>query len=314
MNLRILDRQAPTAPLVVLGGCLLWADWPVVGAMADRWSSDSRYAHGYLVPMFALALLWMRRGRLDGVEFRPRNWGLAPLGLGAAIRLVGGYYHVAWLEGLAILPYLAGIALLLGGSRCLAWAWPSIGFLGFMIPLPWRLETALGPLLQSIATAASSYILQTLGFLAFAEGNVIHLNEARLGVVEACSGLSMVMTFIALSTAAAIVVRRPLLDRFVLVASSIPVALLANIGRVVLTGILHETVGGHAAATFYHDLAGWVMIPAALVMYWVEIAILSRLLIETNQDAFPLLDLVRPRYPASTRAPRATRAYEPSIP
>jgi exosortase len=214
--------------------------------------------------------------------------------------------------GLALLPYLAGICLLVGGWRILEWAWLSIAFLVFMIPLPWRLENALGPPLQFIATTASTYLLQTCGFMAFADGYVIQLNDARIGVVEACSGLSMVMTFIALSTAAALIVRRPLLDRLVLVASSIPVALLANILRITVTGILHDTVGGHAADTFYHDLAGWVMIPLALALYWVEIWVLSRILIEVKQEAIPALDLVRSRDPASLAATR-TKGRKPSV-
>jgi len=148
--------------------------------------------------------------------------------------------------------------------------------------------------------------------MAFAEGNVIQLNEARIGVVEACSGLSMLMTFIALSTAAALVVKRPLLDRIVLVASSIPVALLANIARIVMTGALHEMVGGHAATTFYHDLAGWVMMPLALVLYWIEIGVLSRILIETKHEAPPVLDLLRSRRPAGA-ASVATHGYKPSV-
>ena len=57
-----------------------------------------------------------------------------------------------------------------------------------MIPLPWVLENALGPPLQLIATSASTYFLQILGFMAFAQGNVIHLDDARIGVAEACSG------------------------------------------------------------------------------------------------------------------------------
>ena len=164
----------------------------------------------------------------------------------------------------------------------LKWAWPAIAFLIFMIPLPYRLEKALGPPLQNLATMASTYTLQTLGFMAFSEGNVIQLNDARIGVVEACSGLSMLITFIALSTGMAIVVKRPLLDKLVLVLSAMPVALVANIARITLTGILHETAGGNVADHFYHDLAGWVMIPFALVLYWCVIWVFSHILVEVG--------------------------------
>jgi exosortase/archaeosortase family protein len=138
------------------------------------------------------------------------------------------------------------------------------------------------------------------------------LNEARIGVVEACSGLSMLITFIALSTASALVVKRPLLDRIVLVVSSVPVALLANIIRITVTGILHDTVGGHAADTFYHDLAGWLMIPLALVLYWLEIWVLSHILIETEQEAPHVLDLLRPGWPVNPK-PSSGHGVKPSI-
>jgi exosortase/archaeosortase family protein len=135
--------------------------------------------------------------------------------------------------------------------------------------------------------------------------------EARIGVVEACSGLSMLLTFVALSTAAALVVKRSLLDRVVLVASSISVALVANIFRIIMTGILHDMVGGHAATTFYHDLAGWIMIPLALFLYWLEIGILSRLLVEASHEVPLMLALVESRRSANTASsignPKRTR-------
>jgi exosortase len=285
--------------LVLVGACLLWSLWPALVTMADRWARDPRYAHGYLVPLFAVALLWMRRGRLTGVTPSPSSWGLVLVAMGAALQLVEGYYRLEWrVDALAFLPYLAGLALILGGWKYLGWAWPSIAFLAFMVPLPWRVETALGPPLQYLATTASTYLLQSMGFMAFAEGFVIQLAEHKIGVVEACNGLSMLMTFIALATATALLVRRPLVDRLVLIASAIPVALVANIARICLTGVLQEMVGGHASTTFYHDLAGWVMMPLALVLYWIEIAILSRLLIEARHEAPSALTLHESRGPA----------------
>jgi exosortase len=288
-------RKLPHATIVsflVLAGCLLWALWPVLVSMAARWTSDPRYSHGYFVPIFAAALLWLRPSKLDGLKISGSSWGLALVGLAAAFQLIGGFYRVDTVEGLALLPYLAGFSLLTGGWPALKWSWPAIAFLVFMIPLPWRVENALGQPLQLVATKVSTYFLQTLGFMAFAEGNVIQLNEAKIGVVEACSGLSMLISFIALSTAVTLVVKRPLLDKFVLVASAIPVALLANIFRITVTGILHDTVGGHMADTFYHDLAGWLMIPLALLLYWIEIWVLSRILIETKPESSGVLDIL----------------------
>lgn len=282
MIMRRITLWPLIASLAVLAVGLLWAFWPILVAMAERWSNDPRYAHGYLVPMFSLAMLWMRRSEIPGEELRSSSRGLAFIVLGAVILLVGAYFRQGTIEGLALLAYLAGVAMVLGGWPALRWSWPSIMFLFFMIPLPWRIENALGPPLQWLATRASTFTLQTLGFMAFAEGNVIQLNDGKIGVVEACSGLSMVITFIALSVGMVLVVDRTPLDRIVLVLSAIPVALLANIARIILTGVLHETIGGQIADKFYHDLAGWVMIPFALVLYWCEIWIFSHILVEVE--------------------------------
>src|SRR6476620_4084827 len=101
-----LKKHSTSLAFVLLAGCLLWSLWPALVSMSNRWSTDPRYAHGYLVPAFALALLWMRRGQVNGVKPRPNAWGLGFLALGGAVQLVGGYFHIGTIEGLALLPYL----------------------------------------------------------------------------------------------------------------------------------------------------------------------------------------------------------------
>jgi exosortase len=237
--------------------------------------------------MFALALLWARRSKMPAKEVRPSANGLAMMGMGAIVLLSGGCFCQDTIDGLALPVFLAGVVMVLGGWPALRWSWPSIIFLVFMIPLPWTVENAVGPPLQSLATLASTFSLQSLGFLAFSEGNVIQMSDAKIGVVEACSGLSMLISFFALAVGMALVIARPLLDKIVLVLSAIPVALLANIARITFTGVLHEMIGGTIADKFYHDMAGWVMIPFALVLYWCEIWILSQILVEV--EAMPVL-------------------------
>src|SRR5581483_4191267 len=120
------------------------------------------------------------------------SWAALPwLLAAAALRLAGAAFYVDWFDAVSLLPCLAGLCVLLGGPAALKWAGPSVAFLVFMLPLPYTAEVALARPLQSLATATSTYALQTLGVPALAEGNVIVIGQYRLGVVEACSGLGM---------------------------------------------------------------------------------------------------------------------------
>jgi exosortase len=258
----------------------LWVYWPAFEVMAHQWSRNPQYSHGFLVPLFALALLWLRRDQLATASFQGTWWAVPLVALGTALNLAAAYGYIDWLGGASLLVCLAGIALVLGGWPALRCAWPAIAFLAFMLPLPYAVEQALGLPLRTLASRASTWALQTLGVPALEQGNIIIVKTHKIGVAEACSGLSMLLTFAAISTAVAIVIRRPLLDKLLLLVSAIPIALLANVVRITATGILIETAGSEVAQAFFHDFAGWLMMPLAVGLLWVELRILSRLLVE----------------------------------
>jgi exosortase len=289
---------------------LLWAFWTTLAEAAQRWGHDPQYSHGYLVPIFAAALLWLRRERLHGADLTPTWWGLAILLAGVTLRLAGVHFYFVWLDPIALLPCLAGVVLLLGGWSAWRWAWPAVGFLFFMIPLPYRVEVSMAGPLQRIATISSTFLLQTIGLPAIAEGNVILLNDVELGIVEACSGLRMLVIFFALSTAVALLTNRRLGDRLIIVASAIPIALVTNVLRITVTGILHDTVGSDIANAVFHDLAGWLMMPVALGFLALELKLLSALLIEPEPEPEPTPRPMsrRPVPPRSTRRQRRQRS------
>lgn len=270
--------------LPVLGVGLLWASWPTLREIAGRWTQDPRYSHGFLVPAFAAFLLWQRRGQLAAQAPGPSGWGLLLIAVGAALKLVGTRYYVVWFEALALLPSLAGVSLLIGGWPALRWAAPAIAFLFFMIPLPYRVEHALGYPLQRLATLTSNFALQTMGLPAVAEGHVILLGDSRIGVVEACNGLGMLFMFFAFAVGVALVLQRSLADKVLIILSAVPIALAANIARITVTGLLHETVGGRVADAVYHDLAGWLMMPLALAAFGAELWLLDHLFVEVAPD------------------------------
>ena len=269
--------------LIALSGALallIAVYWPVLCELGERWASDADYSHGFLVPGFAVLLLWSRRSRLPEWSAQPKGWGwgLVLLALGAAIRLGGEFIYYDWFSAVSLLLCVAGVFLALGGWPVWRWAWPAIAFLVFMIPLPGRLQNTLAVPLQRIATVLSTYSLQTLGLPALAEGNVIVLNDTKIGVVEACSGLRMLVVFTAVSTSVALLIRRPRWERVLVLFSAIPTALICNIVRITATGVLHQTAGSAAADVFFHDLAGWFMMPLAIGILWGELLLVSFLL------------------------------------
>jgi exosortase len=115
--------------------------------------------------------------------------------------------------------------------------------------------------------------------MAFSEGNILRLDEIRIGVVEACSGLSMLMLFFALSTALTLIIHRSRVEKGLMLLSAIPIALIANITRITVTAILHKTVGSAVADLVFHDLAGWLMIVLALGLLGIELRVLSWVLV-----------------------------------
>lgn len=271
----------------LLTALIVWAYWPALGEMANKWQTDPQYSHGYLVPLFAAGLAVWRWKKLDRAGCRTDWRGLIPLAVGAAAYVAGGYLYLDSLAGLALIPTLLGVVLLVGGPAALRWAWPMVAFLVFMVPLPFSVEHALGRPLQGVATRGSTWVLQTLGLPAVSEGNTILLEHGRIAVVEACSGLSMLLTFAAMTTGMAMVIDRPLTDRVVIVLSTIPLALAANIVRISGNGVGIEFWDAETAHTWFHDRGGLLMMPLALGLLQLELWVLGWLLVPAKAPVKP---------------------------
>lgn len=265
---------------------LFWSYWTTLTTMAERWSRDPQYSHGFLVPVFALVVLWQWRDRCPVGGLRPSWGGLSLLLLAAALRLTAAHLYLEPLDAFSLVPAIAGLVWMACGWHCLRWSWPAIAFLGFMLPLPFSVEGLLAQPLRGLATTASTYTLQTLGYPAISEGNHILIEDVRLGVADACSGLGMLMTFFALATAVALVLQPRWLDRVLIVASAVPIALIANVARITLTGVMYVGFGA-PAGQFVHDQGGWLMMPLALALLWLELRYL-RLLLREAEPPQPL--------------------------
>jgi exosortase len=263
-----------------LAAVLAWSYAGTIAGLAERWWQDSDYVYGFLVIPFSLLLLRLRR------DMRPARfgeqtgtwWGAPLIVFAVLMRCASAYTSDPVLEPLSLIPCLAGVTLCLGGWRVLRWAWPSLVFLAFMIPLPSFAATYTTSALQRIATNLSTFALQTIGFAAAADGNVIVMSETQLGVVEACGGLRLMMLFTAVCVAAALVVR-DIPEKVLILVSAIPATIAANVIRITITGILQELGNTELANAMFHDLVGFIMLPVAVLLIWGEIALLRYVLV-----------------------------------
>jgi exosortase len=322
-NVPLGARLARSPWLLVLplfAVALLWAYWPTLASLERRWSTDPQYSHGYVVPVFALIVLWFRRQSFPK-ELCPSWWGLPLLLLGVLLRSAGAYVAIDWLDALSLVPTIGGVVLLGGGIPLLGWAWPAVAFLLFLLPLPYQVDMLLANPLRHIATVCTTYALQTFGIPAVSHGNVIVIDELKVGVAEACSGLGMLMTFFALSTAVAFIIQRPLRDKVIIFLSAIPVGVLMNVIRITVTVFLFRVASAEVAKAVFHDVAGWIMMPLALAVLLLELRYLQWLYLDVAPAgpipvAYRLSPTVaRPALPVRQTAPRTVETrtrHEPS--
>ncbi len=253
---------------VALVGVFAFAFWPTLRWLESEWRTEADYSHGYVVIPLSLILLWMRWDSFPGLSRRADWRGLSLIGLGIAMRVVGRLAYMDFMDGWSIVPLVAGIVWLLFGWPATRWAAPAILFLFMLVPLPYRAESMLSWKLQGIATSISTAMLRILGKPAIAEGHTIWVGETQLMIEQACSGLRIFVGMIALAFFWAATVTRSWLDRVVILAAALPMALLVNSLRITATGCLYGWFDSPESRHIIHDWTGYLMIPLAAGLLW----------------------------------------------
>jgi exosortase len=189
-----------------------------------------------------------------------------------------------------MLATLGAVVLFLGGWRLVKYTWLPIAFLLFAVPLPDRTFKAVSIPMRIWAAKAGTFFLNLVGDIeATARGAIIDVVykgkaiEPPLDVAEACSGMRLLMVFLALGVAMAYLHYRPLWQRFVLLASTIPIAIFCNSVRVTVTGFIYVLIDSRYTQGIYHDMLGIAMLPLAFALYGFLAWFMSSLFIEESE-------------------------------
>lgn len=226
------------------------------------------HVHGPIILALAAWLAWRQRAALAG---EPADGavlaGSTVLALGLALYIVGRSQSVALFEVGSHLPVFAGTALLLGGWQALRKLWFALFFLVFLVPLPGFVIVAMTGPLKSLAAQAVESMLYALGYPVARSGVVLSIGQYQLLIADACAGLNSILSLAALGflylymTAAGNLARSA-----VLLASIVPIALAANLLRVLALTLITFHFGDAAGQSFFHGSAGMALFAVALLL------------------------------------------------
>ena len=236
----------------------------VMAGLVWTWWSDPDFSHGFLVPIFAVYLVWVKREALPNKEVNLSWNGVSVVALGLVVFFLGLYGASVFLTRISFVIVLPGLTLCFG-------SWPLVKEFRFAflvlilaIPLPAIIFNEIAIPLQFLASKLASHLLPLFGVPVFREGNMIELASVKLEVDEACSGIRSLVTLFTLAVFYGYFLEKSFLRRALLALSSIPIAIAANAIRIFGTGLCVEYLDRDKALGFFHTFSGWLMFVVSL--------------------------------------------------
>jgi EpsI family protein len=258
-----LRNSTLSVGLLVLGVAVYW---PSTLALWDFWTDDNHSgAHGPLVAVLSVWLLFRARQRLAAARVRPAPWA------GVLLLLCSVAWLVFWRAGIQelhilLLPVLLGLAVFtaLGFEAALQIALP-IGFLYFAVPA-WGIF--IHPL-QELTIRAVGVFAPLIGVPAQIHGDLVNL--PGVGVFEiagGCSGVNFLTVGLAVAVLLGEVENASLARRGLLVGVMAVLAILSNWIRVlIIIQAGYTTQMRHVLVSRGHYMFGWMLFTVVIVAF-----------------------------------------------
>jgi exosortase len=245
---------------------LLIAYMPAIRWMVDRWSAkESYYSHGFLIPLVSLFIVWQRREILKKIEITSAPIGIWIIAVGLLINMICASLRVYFVSGFSLVVVFYGLVLFFFGKKMAKSLTFPIFFLLAMIPLPLSVIGTLTVKLKLFVAQVSTVILNIIGFPSVRDGSFIRMPKSFVAVEAPCSGLRSLVSLITMGLLFAYAMKVSYIKKVILLLSSIPIAIMANVIRVVLVAAVNDLYGEKFAMGLFHDVTGYLLFIFAFV-------------------------------------------------
>lgn len=275
----------------IIAALFYWFFRIEINKIVGQWISDTSWSHGFIIPLFSLYFLNQSKNEMLNLEYKPNYLGLVFLIIGVLFYPINMIQiRFGYLSPMAMIGTLGAVVLFLGGWKLIKYTWLPIIYLVFAVPIPDRYYRAITIPMRKWAASVAAILLDMVKDIeATATGVIVDVIykgeriEPALDVAEACSGMRLLMAFLALGVAMAYLHKRPIWQRLVLLASTIPIAIFCNIVRVVLTCFIYIMINPEYAQGIYHDMLGLSMLFLAFGLYGCIAWFMSNLVVDESQ-------------------------------
>ena len=255
------------------------------------WYRVQDYSHGFLIIPLVIYFLWIRFDTYPGTQKSLCWLGLIPILFSFVARYSASLQYQDSVEQWSIFLWMIGVVWFLYGNRVFLWALPSLSFLLFMFPLPYRLEMKMRQELQQIAAQFAAFLLQVLGQPAVNFKTTIRLGLLEIGVEAACSGIRFLISFFAIAIGTILLLRRPWWQNLAILIGVVPIALFVNASRIVMTSLFIKYFAktlerfsreGQSVGVVADKIAGYFAIGLAFALFTLFILYLTRVFRKIN--------------------------------
>lgn len=237
----------------------------IFSKLAMDWWNLPDYSHGFLVPLFSAYVLWARRKTIATAPRAPAWNGIALLGAGLLTLLLGAYAAELFLSRISFLFVAAGLVVSMAGWEVFRHTRAAIAALALAIPLPTIVMNQITLPLQLVCSRLAAAALPLFGVPVLREGNILALPAMNLEVAEACSGIRSLVSLFTLAIFLGYYLEKHPRRRVALALASLPIAILANVVRIVGTGLAVQYWDPDRAMGFFHDFSGWLLFLVSLL-------------------------------------------------
>ena len=270
MNIKSLQNTVKKHYQEILVGVLFILVYlPTFLWMWHRWFvRDSYYSHGILVPFVSLFFIWQKREKIASMPYVKSKWDLSFIAIGMLIHLISSVFRVYFTSGFSMILVLVGIVLYFRGKDVLKEICFPLAFLVFMIPAPMVVISNISFKMKLLAAQIATVMLNNMRIPAIREGSIIRMRHAYVVVDDVCSGLRSLISLTALGTLFAYWLKSGVIRKLLLFVSTVPIAILTNVFRVIFLASVSEIWGPQYATGFIHDLSGFLVFVLAFILLY----------------------------------------------